>query len=98
MSCNACTTTTSAIVALAASSCLVVCGTIAALAAGESSTKTDEGWSTQVRTGDARVTTAAIEANAKKVDAPAKKKVSAPAEKKIDNKARSEERRVGKER
>jgi hypothetical protein len=87
MSCNACSTTTSAIVALAASSCLVVCGTIAALAAGESSTKTDEGWSTQVRTGDTRVTTAAIEANAKKVDPPSKKKVSAPAEKKIDNKA-----------
>ncbi|MTD94742.1 hypothetical protein GIW81_10405 [Hyphomicrobium sp. xq] len=87
MSCNACSTTTSAIVALAASGCLVVCGTIAALAAGESSTKTDEGWSTEVRTGDARVTTAAIEANAKKVDAPSKKKVSAPTEKKIDNKA-----------
>ncbi len=87
MSCNACFTTTSAIIALAASGCLVVCGTIAALAAGESSTKTDEGWSTQVRTGDARVTTAAIEANGKKVDAPSKKKVSAPTEKKIDNKA-----------
>ncbi len=87
MSCNACSTTTSAIIALAASGCLVVCGTIAALAAGESSTKTDEGWSTQVRTGDARVTTAAIEANGKKVDAPSKKKVSAPTEKKIDNKA-----------
>src|SRR5688572_24745976 len=92
MSCNACTTTTSAIVALAASSCLVVCGTIAALAAGESSTKTDEGWSTQVRAGDARVTTAAIESDAKKkkVDAPSnapsKKKVSAPTEK-TDNKA-----------
>jgi hypothetical protein len=72
-----------------------VCGTIAALAAGESSTKTDEGWSTQVRAGDARVTTAAIEANskkvdapsAKKVDAPSKKKVSAPTEKKTDDKA-----------
>ena len=46
---------TSAIIALAASGCLVVCGgTAAELAADESSTKTDEGWSTQVRAGDAR--------------------------------------------
>src|SRR4029079_18091253 len=55
---------------------------------------TNEGWSTQVQAGDARVTTAAIEPNAKKadsptakkVDAPSKKKVSAPAEKKTDDK------------
>ena len=95
MSCNAYgSRATSAIIALAASGCLVVCGgTAAVLAADESSTKTDEGWSTQVRAGDARVTTAAIETNAKavdapskKVDAPSKKKVSAPTEKKIDDK------------
>ena len=78
--------TTSAIFALAAGGCLVVSGTTAARAADESSTKTDEGWSTQVRAGDTRVTTAAIETNAKKVDAPSKKKVSAPTEKKIDDK------------
>jgi hypothetical protein len=79
---------TSAIISLAASGCLVVCGgTAAVLAAGESSTKTDEGWSTHVRTGDARVTTAAIEDNAKQADAPSKKKVSAPSEKKIDDKS-----------
>jgi hypothetical protein len=71
-----------------------VCGTAAALAAGENTTTTNEGWSTQVQAGDARVTTAAIEPNAKKadsptakkVDAPSKKKVSAPAEKKTDDK------------
>ena len=64
---------TSAIIALAASGCLVVCGgTAAVLAADESSTKTDEGWSTQVRAGDTRVTTAAIETDAKKVDAPSR--------------------------
>jgi hypothetical protein len=71
-----------------------VCGTTAALAAGENTTTTNEGWSTQVQAGDARVTTAAIEPNAKKadsptakkVDAPSKKKVSAPAEKKTDDK------------
>ena len=85
MSCNAygCKTT-SALIALAASVCLVVCGTIAALAEGESSTKNDEGWSTQVRPSTARVTTAAIEADAKKVDAPPEKKVDAPSEKKVD--------------
>jgi len=78
---------TSAIIALAASGCLVVCGdTATVLAADDSSTKTDEGWSTQVRAGDTRVTTAAIETNAKKVEAPSKKKVSAPTEKKIDDK------------
>jgi hypothetical protein len=84
MSCNAygCKTT-SALIALAASVCLVVCGTIAALAAGESSTKNDEGWSTQVRPSTARVTTAAIEADAKKVDAPSEKKVDAPSVKKV---------------
>jgi hypothetical protein len=87
MSCNACSTTTSAIIALAASGCLVVCGTIAALAAGESSTKTDEGWATQVRPSTARVTTAAIEADAKKVDAPSEKKVSAPSKKRSADKA-----------
>ena len=94
MTCNACSRTTSAILALAASGCLIVCGTTAALAAGENTTTTNEGWSTQVQAGDARVTTAAIEPNAKKadsptakkVDAPSKKKVSAPAEKKTDDK------------
>ncbi len=39
-----------------------------------------------MRAGDTRVTTAAIETNAKKVDAPSKKKVSAPTEKKIADK------------
>ena len=74
-------------IALAARGCLVVCGgTATVLAADDSSTKTDEGWSTQVRAGDTRVTTAAIETNAKKVEAPSKKKVSAPTEKKIDDK------------
>ena len=75
MSCNAygCKTT-SALIALAASVCLVVCGTIAALAEGESSNKNDEGWSTQVRPSTARVTTAAIEADAKKVDAPPRRR------------------------
>ena len=83
MSCNACACkTTSALIALAASGCLVVCGTIAALAEGESSTKNDESWSTQVRPSTARVTTAAIEADAKKVDAPPEKKVVAPPKKK----------------
>ena len=94
MTCNACSRTTSAILALAASGCLIVCGTTAALAAGENTTTTNEGWSTQVQAGNARVTTAAIEPNAKKadsptakkVDAPSKKKVSAPAEKKTDDK------------
>ena len=73
MSCNAYgSRATSAIIALAASGCLVVCGTAAVLAAGESSTKNDEGWSTQVRAGDSRITTAAIETNAKKVGAPSR--------------------------
>jgi hypothetical protein len=50
--------------------------------AADDSSKTDEGWSTQVRAGETRVTTAAIEADAKKVDAPSEKKVSAPSKKK----------------
>jgi hypothetical protein len=82
MGCNAFgSETTSSLIALAASGCLVVCGTIAALAEGES-TNNDAGWSTQVRPSIARVTTAAIEADAKKVDAPSEKKVSAPSKKK----------------
>jgi hypothetical protein len=83
MSCNAYgSTATSAIVALVAGGCLVACGTIVAVAAGESGTKTDEGWSTQVRPSTARVTTAAIEADAKKVDAPSEKNVSSHPKKK----------------
>jgi hypothetical protein len=60
-----------------------VCGTTAALAAGENTTTTNEGWSTQVQAGDARVTTAAIEPNAKKADSPTAKKVDAPSKKKV---------------
>jgi len=86
MSCNAYgSKTTSAVVALAASVCLVVCGAIAAVAAGENSTKTDEGWSTQVRLSTARVTTAAIETDAKNY-APAENNVSTHPKKKSADK------------
>ena len=87
MTCNACSRTTSAIIALAASGCLVVCGTIAAFATNESGANTAEGWSTEVRAGGARVTTAAIETNAKKVDVPPAKKVDAPSKKKVSTPA-----------
>jgi hypothetical protein len=87
MGCNAFgSETTSSLIALAASGCLVVCGTSAALAEGES-TNNDAGWSTQVRPSTARVATAAIEADAKKVDAPSEKKVSAPSKKKSADEA-----------
>ncbi len=96
MSCNAYgSRTTTAAIALVASGYLVMSGTTADLAAGESSSEAhEEGWVTQVLPGAARTISAADHANARDDDAHSKKKI---ADKTADPAARKRSGVDGKE-